>query len=95
MPDTRYVDALATPGSIITMPEATLRAVADHGSPGELRDLAPDAARAVLGRLADVGVSYEDVVATLERRGIEQFERSGRELIRTVEAALAAARGAA
>ena len=95
MPDTRYVDALATPGSIITMPEATLRAVADHGAPGELRDLPADAARAVLGRLADVGVSYEDVVETLERRGIEQFERSGRELIRTVDAALAAAGEAA
>ena len=95
MPDTRYVDSLATAGSIITMPEATLRAVADHGKPGDLRDVDVESARAVIERLGEVGVSYDDVVELLERRGLEQFERSGRQLLDTVETALAAARSAA
>ena len=95
MPDTRYVDSLATAGSIITMPEATLRAVADHGKPGDLRDVDVESAQAVIERLGDIGISYDDVVAVLERRGLEQFERSGRQLLETVETALSAARGAA
>ena len=95
MPDTRYVDALATTGSIITMPETTLRAVADHGRPGDLHDLSADSARAVFERLGELGISYDDVVEGLEQRGLEQFERSGSQLLRTVEVALAKARSAA
>jgi transaldolase len=95
MRDTRYVDALATAGCIITMPEATLRAVADHGSPGDLRDISPAAARAVLGRLDELGISYGEVVDTLERQGVDRFVRSGRDLLRTVQTALSDARGAA
>jgi transaldolase len=95
MPDTRYVDALATPGCIITMPEGTLRAVADHGRPGDLTDVSPAAARAVLDRLDELGIAYDDVVDTLERDGIERFAEAGRDLLATVETALSTARGAA
>ncbi|HEV7624695.1 MAG TPA: transaldolase [Amnibacterium sp.] len=95
MRDTRYVDSLATAGAIITMPEATLRAVADHGKPGDLRDLSVDSARAVIDRLGELGISYDEVVEGLEQRGLEQFERSGSQLLRTVEVALAKARSAA
>ena len=95
MPDTRYVDSLATARSIITMPEATLRALADHGQPGDLRDLEVESARAVIERLGEVGISYDDLVEGLERRGLEQFERSGKQLLDTVETAMSAPRSAA
>lgn len=74
-PDTRYVVDLVAPGVVNTMPEATLRAVADHG------EVAGDSVRShygdaqeVLDRLATVGVDYDDVVAHLEDDGITKFD---------------------
>jgi transaldolase len=95
MADTRYVDELVAPGVVITMPEATLRAVADHSRPGDLTAMSPASARAALAALADTGISYIELTDTLERRGIEQFERSGGDLLDTLRAALATAGGAA
>ena len=63
------------------MPEATLRAVADHGQiPADsIRGHYQDARR-VLSQLAAAGVGYDDVTATLEQRGLELFDASWREL---------------
>ncbi|MGN6743311.1 MAG: transaldolase [Amnibacterium sp.] len=95
MRDTRYVDELATEGVVITMPEATLRAVAEHGDPGDLAVMPAASARAALDALADAGIDYDDVVAVLERRGVEQFARSGAELLATVERELGSVGSAA
>ena len=80
-PDTRYVTDLVAPGVVNTMPEATLRAVADHGQiPADsVRGHYQDA-RQVLSQLAAVGVDYDDVTAALEQRGLELFDASWREL---------------
>ena len=80
-PDTRYVTDLVAPGVVSTMPEATLRAVADHGQiPADsIRGHYQDARR-VLSQLAAAGVGYDDVTATLEQRGLESFDASWREL---------------
>ena len=80
-PDTRYVTGLVAPGVVSTMPEATLRAVADHGQiPADsIRGHYQDARR-VLSQLAAAGVGYDDVTATLEQRGLELFDASWREL---------------
>ena len=80
-PDTMYVTKLVAPGVVNTMPEATLRAVADHGQiPADsVRGHYADA-RQVLSALAAVGVDYDDVTATLEQRGLELFDASWREL---------------
>ena len=80
-PDTRYVTDLVAPGVVNTMPEATLRAVADHGQiPADsVRGHYQDA-RQVLSELAAAGVDYDDVTAGLEQRGLELFDASWREL---------------
>jgi len=80
-PDTMYVTKLVAPGVVNTMPEATLRAVADHGQiPADsVRDYYQDA-RQVLSQLAAAGVDYDDVTAALEQRGLELFDASWREL---------------
>ena len=80
-PDTRYVTDLVAPGVVNTMPEATLRAVADHGRiPADsVREHYQDA-RQVLGRLEAVGVGYDDVTASLEDRGLAAFDASWQEL---------------
>jgi len=90
MRDTRYVEDLVAAGVINTMPEATLNAVEDHGRfSGDTLSGRSAAARRVLAALAEVGVSYDDVTATLEREGVEKFAESGRGLLATVETALA------
>ena len=76
-PDTRYVVELVAPGVVNTMPEATLRAVADHGEvPTDSIRSAYDDARSVLDGLAHVGVDYADVVQTLEDQGVATFDAS-------------------
>jgi transaldolase len=76
-PDTRYVTDLVAPGVVNTMPEATLRAVADHGRiPADPVRANYDGARQVLDLLAAAGIDYGEVVSKLEEDGVAAFEAS-------------------
>ncbi|MFJ5846429.1 transaldolase [Streptomyces sp. NPDC092903] len=79
--DTRYVTNLALRGSINTMPEKTLQAVADHGTvPGEpLGAEVPDA-RAAMRNLERVGVSFENVAARLEGEAVAGFDEAWQQI---------------
>jgi transaldolase len=90
-PDTLYVDELIAPDTVNTMPEATMNAVYDHGvvEGDTVRGHYADAQR-VLDQLKSVGVDYDDVVATLEREGVEKFEDSWNQLIEAVDEQLGA-----
>jgi transaldolase len=83
--DTKYVVELVARDTVNTMPEATLRAVAEHG---EVRgDTIRDgyvAARATVDELRRVGVDLGEVAELLERQGVESFEKSWEELIASV-----------
>jgi transaldolase len=75
-----------------TMPEATLRAVADHGVVrGDTIRRGYDAAAMVMAALADLGIDYDDVVDTLERDGLTTFQASWAALAETLQQKLAAA----
>ncbi|ATW46828.1 transaldolase [Streptomyces peucetius] len=94
--DTRYVDELVAPGVVNTMPEQTLRAVADHGRiQGDTIRGTYAASQQVLDDLEAVGVSYDDVVRVLEEEGIAKFTASGNELLEQLETELHATRPAA
>jgi transaldolase len=85
--DTLYVEELIGPETISTMPEDTIRAFQDHGRveprlPGT--DL--DQAQYLLNQLYAAGVDYDDVVATLEREGIEKFIASFDGLLEQIRA---------
>jgi transaldolase len=84
--DVLYVEELIGPETVNTMPEETIRAFQDHGkvAPTLERDL--DEAQRVFDRIAEAGVDYDDVVATLEREGVEKFADSFRELLDGVKA---------
>jgi transaldolase len=87
-PDSRYVTELVAPGVVNTMPEATLRAVADHGRIPEdsVRGHYGDA-RQVLSELEALGIDYGDVTDSLESNGLAIFDTSWRDLgdqLRTV-----------
>jgi transaldolase len=75
--DTRYVVDLVAPGVVNTMPEATLRAVADHGQvPADSVRGQYEQAQQVLDRLRALGVDYDDVMQTLEDDGVATFDAS-------------------
>jgi transaldolase len=83
--DTRYVVELVAPGTVNTMPEATLDAVADHGViRGDTIRPFYAKAQQVLDELKAAGIDYEDVVTVLEREGVQKFEDSWNELIVSV-----------
>ncbi|MEU1283815.1 transaldolase [Kitasatospora sp. NPDC005856] len=90
LPDTLYVTELVAPGTVNTMPEATLDATADHGVVTG-NTIVPNYAdaKAVLDAIAAAGVDYDDVVQLLEDEGVEKFEQSWKELLDTVTASLA------
>jgi transaldolase len=75
--DTRYVVDLVTRGVVNTMPQATLAAVADHGTirGDTIRPFYPDAHQ-VFHAIAAVGVDYDNVVDLLENEGLTKFEKS-------------------
>ncbi|REE03050.1 transaldolase [Citricoccus muralis] len=89
LPDTLYVTGLVAPGTVNTMPEKTLEALADHGEvTGDTITEGYEDADRVLDAIAHAGVDYNDVVAVLEAEGVEKFVTSWNELLETVRTAL-------
>lgn len=87
--DTLYVDELVAPGTVNTMPEATLVAVADHGQiRGDTVRGTYDDARAHMAALKNVGVDYDDVVRVLEEEGVEKFAVSWKEMLDSIRGEL-------
>ncbi|MGH3113953.1 MAG: transaldolase [Gaiellaceae bacterium] len=82
--DTLYVEELIGPETISTMPEVTIRAYQDHGRVELRLESDVDEAHYLFDQLHAAGVDYDDVVATLEREGIEKFVASFNELLRRV-----------
>jgi transaldolase len=85
-PDTLYVDDLIGPDTVNTMPEDTIKAYQDHGSPEPRLQSGLEDAEALLAELERVGVDYDDLTDTLEREGVEKFSESFAELLQTLHA---------
>jgi transaldolase len=84
-PDTMYVDELVAPRTVNTMPEATIHAVADHGTvTGDVISGTYDQARALFTELEKLGINYDDVVRALEVEGVSKFTDSGDEVLATL-----------
>ena len=91
-PDTMYVTELVAPDTVNTMPEATIRAMADHGElHGDTGRGGYAAARQLFAQLEDLGIGYDDVTSVLEREGVQKFEASWDELLKSISAEVAAA----
>jgi transaldolase len=84
-PDTMYVVELVVADTVNTMPEATIKATADHGQlRGDTVHGTYDASRKVFADLEKLGISYDDVVQVLEDEGVAKFETSWNELLDTI-----------
>ncbi|HEY3975639.1 MAG TPA: transaldolase [Streptosporangiaceae bacterium] len=87
--DTMYVVDLVAKQTVNTMPEATIRAVADHGViTGDTVTTHYVEAQQVLDDLAALGIDYDDVVQVLEDEGVEKFDTSWSELIDSIQGQL-------
>ncbi|MFD3582206.1 transaldolase [Streptomyces sp. NPDC058683] len=87
--DTLYVDELVAPGTVNTMPEATLNATADHGDVrGDTVTGGYAQARADLAAVERLGISYDEVVGKLEDEGVAKFEVAWQELLDAVTKSL-------
>ena len=75
-PDTLYVEALAAPDTINTIPEKTLHAFADHGEVGAPLPANGGYAEAVLEEFRREGIDDEALAARLQREGVESFAKS-------------------
>ncbi|MFF7792642.1 transaldolase [Streptomyces sp. NPDC007991] len=87
--DTMYVTELVAPNTVNTMPEATLYATEDHGEiTGDTVAGTYEQARADLDAVEQLGIKYDDVVQLLEDEGVEKFEASWTDLLKSTEAEL-------
>lgn len=96
--DTLYVEALAAPDTIDTIPEKTLRALADHGRVDTVMARDGGDAEAVLARFVAVGIDLDALAGQLQREGTKSFNNSWHKLLTGIEATrkrLAAGAGAA
>jgi transaldolase len=85
--DVLYVEELIGPHTVNTMPEETIQAFQDHGEVrGDTVLEGVDEAHGLLEQLAQVGIDYDDVVATLEKEGVQKFSDSFTELLDGVRA---------
>jgi transaldolase len=92
-PDTLYVTELVVADTVNTMPEATMKAFADHGEViGDRVTGLADDAQQVFDALTAAGVDVPDVFEVLEREGVEKFIASWNELKDTVREQLEAAK---
>jgi transaldolase len=87
-PDTLYVDELIGPDTVNTMPEETILAFQDHGTPRSTLSEGVTEAQALLDELARAGVDYDELTETVEREGVEKFEASFTELLDSLKAKL-------
>jgi transaldolase len=85
--DVMYVEELAGPDTVNTMPTSTLDAFMDHG---EVRSSSPieedlNEARGLIEKLREIGVDYEEITETLEKEGVQLFADSFDELLEVIQ----------
>jgi transaldolase len=89
-PDLLYVDNLIGPDTVNTLPDHTVEAFIDHGKVARTVDTDFAADRAVLDRLAEIGIEMADVSRVLEEEGVAAFAKSFDELVERLEQKAAA-----
>jgi transaldolase len=90
--DVMYFEALIGPDTVNTMPEETIRAFQNHGIVAPTLESGVDEANRVFEQLAQVGVDYDDVTATLEKEGVQKFADSFEEVLNAIEGEAARSR---
>jgi transaldolase len=82
--DVLYIKALAAPFTVNTMPEGTLKALADHGALGEMLPADGGDCEEVLARFASAGIDVDALAAQLQDEGAKSFVNSWQELMSVI-----------
>jgi transaldolase len=82
--DVLYIKALAAPFTVNTMPEGTLKALADHGNLSEIMSADGGDCEAVLDEFAAAGIDIDDLAAKLQDDGAKSFVSSWNDLMEVI-----------
>ena len=93
--DVLYVKALAAPFTINTMPEQTLKALADHGELGDILPADGGDCEDVLAEFAKAGIDIDALASRLQEEGAASFVKSWDELMAVIVSKSAALEKAA
>jgi transaldolase len=88
--DVMYIRALAAPFTVNTMPEGTLKALADHGDVPTLMRADGGDCEQVLARFAEAGVDVHALAQRLQKEGADSFVKSWNELMGVIASKSAA-----
>jgi transaldolase len=91
--DTLYIGAFASPFTVNTMPEPTLKAFADHGEIGDLFPADGGNAENVLAEFEQAGIDVAALAARLQEEGKQSFDKSWEELLKSIESQRGVAAG--
>ena len=82
--DVLYVKALAAPFTVNTMPESTLKALADHGELGSILPSDGGDCEQVLAQFAKAGIDAGALAAQLQEEGAKSFVQSWNDLMAVI-----------
>jgi len=82
--DVLYIKALAAPFTVNTMPEGTLKALADHGELSEIMSADGGDCEAALAQFAKAGIDIDALAARLQDEGAKSFVNSWNDLMSVI-----------
>ena len=83
--DVLYIKALAAPFTVNTMPESTLKALANRKELGSILPADGGDCEEVLSRFAEAGINIDGLAAQLQDEGAQSFVKSWNELMSVVD----------
>jgi len=83
--DVLYIKSLAAPNTVNTMPEATLKAMGDHGEVGAVMARDGGDCEAVLAEFAKQGIDVQALALQLQQEGAKAFVDSWNELLKVID----------
>jgi len=93
--DVLYIKALAAPFTVNTMPEGTLKALADHGELGRILPVDGGDCEEVLAQFGKAGIDVGALAAQLQEEGAASFVKSWNDLLAVIASKSAALKAAA
>jgi transaldolase len=93
--DVLYIKALAAPFTVNTMPEGTLKALADHGELGRILPVDGGDCEEVLAQFGKAGIDVDALAAQLQEEGAASFVKSWNDLLAVIASKSAALKAAA
>jgi len=95
LPDTYYVEALAAPHTVNTLPPETFAAYRDHGKPEARVASRIRTAHAQMDQLRALGIDLMAITAFLETDGVQKFAASYQSLLTRIDAKAGSLTGSA